>query len=247
MTQPPVDERPTKKSAGINRSHDPSFFPKVGFCLLHLGSVLLCVYVVWGTGMQTLGGWIGQTWTVADPVRGQLLVGAAVLYWVRHTVTLFYLLVRKVGWGEVIGLSLFMVIFELGLCLLGAGVLRDQAVSVGLLDGVAIVLILAGSFLNTGSEVQRKWWKRHPENKGHCYTEGLFAWSMHINYFGDTVLFTGWCLLTASWWTLVLPVFMASGFIFHHIPGLDAYLEERYGDEFVEYAKKTKKFMPLVY
>ncbi len=73
MTQPPVDERPNEKRAGINRSHDPSFLPKVGFCLLHLGSVLLCVYVVWGTGMQTLGGWIGQTWTVTDPVRGQLL------------------------------------------------------------------------------------------------------------------------------------------------------------------------------
>ena len=56
-----------------------------------------------------------------------------------------------------------------------------------------------------------------------------------------------WCLLTASVWTLVLPVFMAASFVFHHIPGLDAYLEQRYGDEFVEYAKKTKKFMPFVY
>jgi protein-S-isoprenylcysteine O-methyltransferase Ste14 len=50
---------------------------------------------------------------------------------------------------------------------------------------------------------------------------------MHINYFGDTVLFTGWCLLTATWWT--------------------PYLEERYGDELIEYAKKTKKFMPFIY
>ncbi len=40
---------------------------------------------------------------------------------------------------------------------------------------------------------------------------------------------------------------MAGSFIFYHIPGLDTYLEERYGDEFVEYSKKTKKFMPLVY
>lgn len=247
MPQQIADERPVERRAGIDRSPHPSYLPKAVFCLLHLGSILLCVYTLWGGGIQTLGGWIGQSWAVTDPVRGRLLVGAAALYWVRHSVTLFYLLVRKVEWGEVIGLSIFMVIFEVGLCVVGAGAFRDQAVPVGLLDGMAIVLVLFGSLLNTGSEVQRKWWKRHPENKGHCYTGGLFAWSMHINYFGDTVLFTGWCVLTASWWTLVLPILMASGFVFHHIPGLDAYLEERYGDEFVEYAKKTKKFMPLVY
>ncbi len=113
--------------------------------------------------------------------------------------------------------------------------------------GLAVLLVLFGSFLNTGSEVQRKWWKRDPANKGHCYTGGLFSWSMHINYFGDTVLFLGWCLLTLNWWTLTLPVLMAFSFIFYHIPGLDSYLEERYGDEFVEYSKKTKKFIPLVY
>jgi steroid 5-alpha reductase family enzyme len=219
----------------------------MGFFLLHFGSILLCVYMVWGSGMQTVGGWLGQTWSVTDPDRGQLLVLVAGLYCVRHTVTLFYLLVRKVEWGEVFGLSLFMMIFEVTLCALAAGAFRAQPVPFGLVDVLAVALILFGSFLNTGSEVQRKWWKRNPENKGHCYTEGLFRWSMHINYFGDTVLFIGWCLLTATWWTLVLPVLMAASFVFFHIPGLDSYLEDRYGDEFVEYAKKTKKFMPFIY
>lgn len=247
MSDQPVGQQPVEKKGAINRSHDASVLPKAGFFVLHLGSVVLCVYMVWGAGIQTLGGWLGQTWSVTDPARGQLLVAVAALYWVRHSVTLFYLLVRKVEWGEVIGLSLFMVSFEVAFCVLAAGALRDQAIALEALDGVAIALVLFGSFLNTGSEVQRKWWKRHPENKGHCYTKGLFAWSMHINYFGDTVLFTGWCLLTANWWTLVLPIMMAASFILFHIPGLDAYLADRYGDEFVEYASKTKKFMPFVY
>ena len=197
--------------------------------------------------MQVEGGWPGQTWSVSDPNRGQLLVAVACFYWARHTVTLFYLLVRKVEWGEVVGLSLFMVIFEVSLCVLAAGEFQAQAVPFGLVDVLAIALILFGSFLNTGSEVQRKWWKGNPDNKGRCYTEGLFRWSMHINYFGDTVLFFGWCLLTATWWTLVMPVLMAASFIFFHIPGLDAYLEDRYGVEFVEYAGKPKKFMPFIY
>ncbi len=244
QTSEPTDEA---RQAGIDRSHASSPLTKAAFCLLHLGIVVLVAAAVWGGLLATLGGWIGQSWTVDDLPRAQLIFGAALLYWVRHCVTLFYLLVRKVEWGEVLGLSLFILLFELGLCVVGAGALRGEAVPLGPVDGAAIALILVGSFLNTGSEVQRKWWKRDPQNKGRCYTGGLFAWSMHINYFGDTVLFTGWCLLSASGWFLLLPLLMATSFVFFHIPGLDAYLEERYGDEFIAYAKTTRKFIPFVY
>ena len=70
---------------------------------------------------------------------------------------------------------------------------------------------------------------------------------MHINYFGDSVSFTGWAILTATWWTFLLPLLMTAMFIFMHIPGLDLYLAERYGEPFKEYAAHTKKFMPFVY
>ena len=36
-------------------------------------------------------------------------------------------------------------------------------------------------------------------------------------------------------------------FVFMHGPMLDKYLEERYGDGFRAYAKKTKKLIPFVY
>ena len=235
------------KNAGIDRAHAPSLGPKFVFCFLHLGSLLLCGGVVFGNVVSVCGEWLGQVWAVTDLSRGQLLFGTACLYWIRHTLTLFYLLVRKVEWGEVLGLSVFMAGFEVGLCAIAAGVWRGQALAFGWLDVVAIVLVLVGSFLNTGSEVQRKWWKNDPANQGRCYTGGLFAWSMHINYFGDTVLFTGWCLLTGHSWTLLLPLMMALSFVFYHIPGLDAYLAERYGEEFTAYRRRTKKFVPLIY
>jgi protein-S-isoprenylcysteine O-methyltransferase Ste14 len=247
MSHQAKHERVAGKKGGIDRSHDASFLPKLGFFFLHFGSILLCGYMIWGSGIPALGEWLGETWSVIDLQRGQLLVAVACLYWGRHTITLFYLLVRKVEWGEVFGLSFFMLSFEVGLCVLAAGVLGVQALPMGPLDGVAVALVLFGSFLNTGSEVQRKWWKSHSRNKGRCYTGGLFKWSMHINYFGDTVLFTGWCMLTANGWVLILPMLMACSFVFFHIPGLDAYLAERYGDEFIEYSKKTKKFIPMVY
>ena len=70
---------------------------------------------------------------------------------------------------------------------------------------------------------------------------------MHINYFGDTIMFAGWCLFTSNAWTLVVPLIMASMFIFYHIPGLDFYLEGRYGEEFQVYSDRTKKFIPFIY
>ena len=95
--------------------------------------------------------------------------------------------------------------------------------------------------------MQRKWWKQNPKNKGHAYTEGLFTHSMHINFFGDMVLFSAWALFTYNFWTLALPLMMTLMFIFFHIPTLDEYLRERYGEEFLAYEKRTKKLIPFVY
>tara|TARA_B100001094_G_C18144267_1_gene779711 strand:+ start:1545 stop:1757 length:213 start_codon:yes stop_codon:yes gene_type:complete len=70
---------------------------------------------------------------------------------------------------------------------------------------------------------------------------------MHINYFGDTLLFTGWTLLTGHIGALILPVFMGISFITYHIPALDAHLEHRYGQGFKAYAQHTKRFIPFIY
>ena len=235
------------KKGGVDRSHDPSLLPKIGFFILHLFSIFLCIYMILGNGLHSLNTWTNQSWVLIDLNRGTALLGVAGLYWIRHTITLFYLLVRKVEWKEILGLSVFILIFEIGLCVIGAGIMREEIIPFGMLDGFAVGLVILGSFLNTASEIQRKWWKQYTENKGRCYTKGLFKYSMHINYFGDTVLFLGWCLLTMNYWTLILPIGMAASFIFFHIPSLDAYLAERYGEEFIRYSYTTKKFIPFIY
>jgi protein-S-isoprenylcysteine O-methyltransferase Ste14 len=70
---------------------------------------------------------------------------------------------------------------------------------------------------------------------------------MHINYFGDIVLFTGFAMVTHSLSMLVIPLIMAVNFVFIIIPSLDRYLEKKYKDEFRDYSRKTKKFIPLIY
>ncbi len=232
--------------AGVNRSHDPSVGPKWVFALGHFAIVLVCAWLIYGNGQKNSGQLLGKTWHFSDIQRAQILLLSAVVYWIRHVITLFYLLVRKVEWSEVFGLLVFIASFEIGLVLLGGGAFRDYSVDLNALDLIALILLLLGSPLNSYSETQRKWWKSDPANKGHCYTGGLFKYSMHINYFGDTVLFTGWCLLTANLWSLMFPLFMGLSFYYFHIPGLDSYLADRYGAEFTAYSQKTKKLIPFI-
>ena len=115
---------------------------------------------------------------------------------------------------------------------------------------VAIVLYVVGSGFSTIGEYQRYVFKKQPANKGKLMTGGLWALTMHANYFGDTLLFTGWTLassgLAVSWTWWAVPV-MTALFVFMHIPGLDEYLADRYPKEFPKYAATTAKFVPFVY
>jgi protein-S-isoprenylcysteine O-methyltransferase Ste14 len=99
----------------------------------------------------------------------------------------------------------------------------------------------------TASEHSRYIWKARPENQGHLYTEGLFSYSRHINYFGDLLLFGGWAVLTRQLWTGIVPLAMGLNFALVIIPAHDAYLAERYGSEFHHYARRTSKLVPLLY
>ncbi|WP_270731708.1 DUF1295 domain-containing protein [Shimia sp. Alg240-R146] len=224
----------TAPNGGVDRSHAPSIAPKLTFAALHAAILAVCAYLAFAL-----------PWP--DATRAALLFAAAALYFVRHLITLFVLLKRNVAFSEALGLAAFMALFEIGFLLLGAGALSGTATPLGPLDALAIAMILVGSYLNTGSEMQRHRWKKHAAHKGQCYTQGLFAHSMHINYFGDTVLFSGWALLTASWLAAPIPLFITAGFVFFHIPGLDTYLAQRYGDTFKAYAARTAKFVPYLY
>ncbi|KIC41944.1 membrane protein [Ruegeria sp. ANG-R] len=223
------------KYGGVDRSYDRSFGVKVTFALLHAIIVSICLWLAFG----------GFEW--ADPTRAKVLAAAAVLYFLRHLITLFVLLQRKVELGEGLGLTVFIAIFEIGFLLLGAGLLSGVEKPFGGWDWFGVALLLIGSCMNTGSELQRRAWKKLPGSKGRCYTGGLFGYSMHVNYLGDSILFTGWAILTASLWAFAIPALMTYLFITYHIPPLDEYLADRYGDEFKAYAAKTAKFLPFIY
>ncbi|MFO1148947.1 MAG: DUF1295 domain-containing protein [Alsobacter sp.] len=87
-----------------------------------------------------------------------------------------------------------------------------------------------------------------PANAGRLLTTGLFAWSRHPNYFGETVLWWGFGLMglgisgsalaLAGPLLLTLLLLKVSG-----IPPLEEHLAGRPG--FAEYAARTSAFIPL--
>jgi steroid 5-alpha reductase family enzyme len=122
-----------------------------------------------------------------------------------------------------------------------------RRITLGALDYAAFTLFVFGSFLNTGSEAVRNRFKTIPENSGRLYTGGLFGLAIHINYFGDILWVAACALLTRNWWSTLIPVFLICFFIFYNVPKLDAHLREKYGEEFAEWEKKTKRLIPFVW
>ncbi len=70
---------------------------------------------------------------------------------------------------------------------------------------------------------------------------------MHINYFGDAITYIGLALITLEMVCLFILICIIVNFIVIQIPMLDKHLSKKYGNEFTEYSKVTKKFIPFVY
>jgi protein-S-isoprenylcysteine O-methyltransferase Ste14 len=213
----------------------PSIGPKVAITSWYL----LC-----GTGAVWLT-FSGPTESnrSGSPGRQVALIACVAIYVARAAHTLFVYVKRKIPWweaawgGGMIGGVLF--------CFLLGGLRAPQPIEP--VDLIGILFYIVGSYIGTVSEHSRYTWKARPENQGHLYTEGLFSYSRHINYFGDLLLFGGCAMLTRQLWAGIVPLAMGLNFAFVIIPAHDAYLAARYGSEFDHYARRTSKLVPLLY
>ena len=187
--------------------------------------------------------WLQKYQLSGDLVRRVLIASCLLIYFLRLQVTVWVFLRRKWTWLETITVTVLMS-FVLYAFARGGGNNRQI---VGVVEVIGILLYLSGSFINTYSEYSRHIWKLQKENRGRLYTDGLFSLSMHINYFGDIILFAGLAMVAHSMSLLVISLIMALNFVFNIIPSLDRYLAKKYKDEFVDYARKTKKLIPFIY
>lgn len=223
--------------------YEKSLGPKLALTAIHALGLSASGWILFGNGFALLSHWIGKPLMPGLLLNRALLFTCAAIYFFRICFGCFYLIHRKLGWGEAIGVGIFAAFVHTLFAFLGGTNLKLA----GWFTAFGIPLYLVGSSINTGSEFLGNRWKMNPAHNGKLYTGGLFRYARHINYFGDGLLFTGYALLTGSGWAFIIPALMVFGFVFANIPALDAYLRRKYGTDFDAYAARTKKFIPYVY
>ncbi len=222
--------------------HDFSLLPKCFFMAAIIVTTILTGYLMF-KDVNNLDSRLTLYAINGNFNRQVVLMFCLIIYDLRLSITVFVFLERKMAWREMFLVSGLMSFALFSFAKVGGS--SNQPI--GILDYFSILLFLFGSWVNTYSEHTRYIWKKQEKNKGHLYTEGLFKFSMHINYFGDIILFAGVALITLRFSMLFIPLAMAVNFIFIIIPRLDQYLAQKYGEEFQEYAGKTKKLIPGIY
>jgi steroid 5-alpha reductase family enzyme len=107
---------------------------------------------------------------------------------------------------------------------------------------------MIGFFFEAVGDWQLARFKANPNSKGMVMDQGLWAYTRHPNYFGETLIWWGIFLITlatpGSWWTIVSPIIITvvllkmtgvtlmEKTIVHTRPG------------YSEYIAKTNAFLP---
>lgn len=104
-----------------------------------------------------------------------------------------------------------------------------------------------GFLLEAVGDAQLARFKRDPENKGKILERGLWRYTRHPNYFGESLMWWGIFLVAlevpGGWATAVSPVLIT--FLLAKVSGVPM-LEKRYAGNaaFQDYARRTSAFVP---
>jgi steroid 5-alpha reductase family enzyme len=103
-----------------------------------------------------------------------------------------------------------------------------------------------GFFLESVGDFQLARFKADPANEGKIMDRGLWRWTRHPNYFGDSLQWWGFFMFaafTGGWWTIFSPILMT--LLLLRVSGvvhLERTLKTRPG--YMEYIQKTSAFIP---
>ncbi|MDI6848605.1 MAG: DUF1295 domain-containing protein [Candidatus Saccharicenans sp.] len=126
-------------------------------------------------------------------------------------------------------------------------VLNSQADRLNFLDFTGLVIWLAGFFFEAVADSQLRKFKKNPENRGRVITTGLWKYSRHPNYFGESVMWWGIFLIALNaprgWLGMISPLTIT--FLLTRVSGVPL-LEKKYrgNPEFEEYKNRTSAFFP---
>jgi len=214
--------------------------------VIHIIEILLLWLSYWIL-VQNGGIWVenhlGITNSNGNIDRRIIIFIFNIIIFIRLAYMMIFMLKRKIPWEESISVPMAFALYFIGFPLFALPISQP----IDGLDFFAIAIFVIGCVLNSGGEILRNQWKKNPENIGKIYTEGFFKYSRHINYFGDLLWVIAYAMITKNVWSISIPIFLFSFFAFYNAPKLDKYLKEKYGNDYDDYAKKTKMLIPFIY
>jgi steroid 5-alpha reductase family enzyme len=122
-----------------------------------------------------------------------------------------------------------------------------QADPLGWMDAVGILVWLCGFFFETVGDLQLARFRADPNNAGRVLDTGLWAYTRHPNYFGDTCVWWGFYLIAVAGgaaWTVGSPLLMTV--LLMRVSGVTL-LERDIGDrrpDYAAYKLRTNAFFP---
>jgi steroid 5-alpha reductase family enzyme len=113
---------------------------------------------------------------------------------------------------------------------------------------VGVALWAVGMFFETVGDWQLVQFKNNPDNTGQVLDTGLWRYTRHPNYFGDSLVWWGLFLVAVSqsgaWWTIISPATMT--ILLLQVSGVSL-LERTLRSskpEYADYVKRTNAFLP---
>ena len=214
--------------------------------VIHLIEILILWFSYWIL-FQSGGDWFEKHFHIHNAIensdRRVIIFTFNIIIFIRLAYMMIVLLKRRIPWEESISVPFAFALYFIGFSLF----VLPISTPIDAIDYFAIALFIIGCTLNTAGEVLRNEWKKKPENIGKIYTKGFFKYSRHINYFGDLLWVIAFALVTKNWYSITIPVFLFCFFAFYNAPKLDKNLQNKYGKEYDEYAKRTKMLIPFIF
>ncbi len=113
---------------------------------------------------------------------------------------------------------------------------------------LGLALWLLGLLFESVGDHQLRVFKADPANRGRIMDTGLWSWTRHPNYFGDTCVWWGVWVIAASAWPGVLTVLSPVAMTFFLVFATGARLLEKTMSRrpgYPEYQRRTSYFFPL--
>jgi steroid 5-alpha reductase family enzyme len=221
---------------------------------------------LWGMGFVLIA-WL--TWFQLDGTDGRsLLIAVLTTLWgIRLTL---YLTWRNYGKGEdpryaqwrkaggegfwitsLFKVFLLQAIFLWAIALvIQAGQAGSASGQLGWLDLIGTLIWLTGFVFEAAGDWQLARFKAHPANRGQVMDRGLWRYTRHPNYFGESLIWLGFFIIAlshpANWWTVVSPVIITAVLLkMTGIPLTEKLvLSKRPG--YRDYIRNTSAFFPWV-